>query len=162
MSRWSGSPRGLDATALCAILKGGKSRRYNETGRLEGMSGLRQRPIPDAKRMVWQLPSHCKSAVCGYVSATIRAVDPSGGVLMDFSRHRLSDPYPWCPVVPDIVRNWATENPGLDPSTLRPVALPQAFVPLSNTMFPLARREPPRRLGSCVATSPHQEVVAQV
>jgi len=56
LSQWSGGARGLDATALCAILKGGKSRQYNETGRLEGMSGLRQRPITDAKRMVWQPP----------------------------------------------------------------------------------------------------------
>ena len=96
------------------------------------------------------------------MSATIRAVDPSGGVLMDSSRHRLSDPYPWCPVVPDIVRNWATENSGLNSTTLRPVALPQALAPLSHTKFPLARRRPSINSGRGGAASPHQEVVAQV
>jgi len=81
---------------------------------------------------------------------------------MDFSRHRLSDPYPRCPVVPDIVRNWAKETSGLIPSTYRLVALPQVVTPLSNTMFPLARREPPICLEACGAASSHQEVVAQV
>lgn len=96
-------------------------------------------------------------------SATIRAVDSSGGVLMDCSRYRLSDLNPRCPVVPDIVRNWAKEYSGLNPAVPRFVALPQAVTLHStNTMFPLARREPPKSFGSFGAASPHQEVVAQV
>ena len=79
---------------------------------------------------------------------------------MDSSRHRLSNPNPPCPVVPDIVQDWAKEKSGLNPSTVRLVAIPQAVDPLFNTMFPLARREAPIRFGSSGAASPHQEVVA--
>ena len=78
---------------------------------------------------------------------------------MDSSRHRLSNPNPPCPVVPDIVQDWAKESFGLNTSTVR-LALPQAVDPLSNTMFPLARREVSIRFGSFGAASPHQEVVA--
>ena len=78
---------------------------------------------------------------------------------MDSSRHRLSNPNPPCPVVPDNVSDWAKESSGQNPSTLR-LALPQAVDPLSNTMFPLARREAPIRFGCCGAASSHQEVVA--
>ena len=95
------------------------------------------------------------------VSTTIRG-RLQRGRLMDFSRHRFSDPSPRCPVVPDIVRNWAKETSGLNPSCFRLVALPQAVIPHSSTMFPLARREPPIRFGACGAASSHQEVVAQV
>ena len=79
---------------------------------------------------------------------------------MDSSRHRLSNPNAPGPVVPDIVPNWANETSGLNPSTVRLVALPPAVDPLSNTMFPLARCEAPTRFGSSGAASPHQEVVA--
>ena len=79
---------------------------------------------------------------------------------MDSSRHRLSKPIPPCPVVPDIVQDWAKETSGLHPSSVSLVVLPQAVDPLSSTMFPLARREAPIRFGSRGAASPHQEVVA--
>ena len=79
---------------------------------------------------------------------------------MDSSRHRLSNPNPRCPVAPDSVKDWAKETSGLNPSTFRLVALPQAVDPLSKTMFPLARREAPIRFGCCGAASSHQEVVA--
>jgi hypothetical protein len=80
---------------------------------------------------------------------------------MDFSRHRLSDPSPQCPVVPDIVRIWAKET-GLNPSNPWFVALPQVATPTSSTMYPLARRERLSVFGSFGAASPHQEVVAPV
>jgi len=79
---------------------------------------------------------------------------------MDSSRHRLSKPNPPCPVVPDIVQDWAKGTSGLNPSSVSLVVLPQAVDPLSKTMFPLARSEAPIRFGSPGAASPHQEVVA--
>ena len=82
---------------------------------------------------------------------------------MDFSRHRLSNPNPRRPAVPDNVRNWAKEYSGLSPYPQTFVALPQA-APFSSqhTKFPLAGRELPMPFGSSGAASSHQEVVAQV
>jgi hypothetical protein len=118
--------------------------------------------VSDAARTVWQPLKSLIMISLGYVSVTILAVDSSGGVSMDFSRHRLSQPNPRRPVVPDIVRNWAKETSGLTPSTFKLFAHTQAATPHSSTMCPLARREPPIRFGACGAAPSQQEVVAQV
>ena len=82
---------------------------------------------------------------------------------MGFSRHRLSNPNPPCPAVPDYARNWAKEHSGLISYPPMPVALPQAVTFISpNITFPLAGREHPSPLGGSGAASSHQEVVARV
>lgn len=82
---------------------------------------------------------------------------------MGFSRHRLSNPNPRCPAVPDHGRNWAKEYSGLISYPLTPVALPHAFTLISPyTKSPLAGREHPLPFGGCGPASSHQEVVAQV
>jgi len=98
------------------------------------------------------------------VSTTFRAINCIGGALMDFSRHRLSNPNPYRPAVPDTVRNWAKEYSGLTSYPPRPIARPPqaATFTFQHTTSPLAGREHPMSPGGSGAASPHQEVVAPV